>query len=65
MPNSSGEGFADYVLFDDAHQILNIINDYVKKNGGTCFRIEEDELSDMITMYVDTTTLNVKNNVNL
>ena len=25
MPNPSGEGFADYVLFDDAHQILAVI----------------------------------------
>ncbi len=46
----------DLDKYDDAHQILNIINDYVKKNGGTCFRIEEDELSDMITMYIDNTT---------
>lgn len=26
----------DLTKYDDAHQIFNIINDYVKKNNGTC-----------------------------
>ena len=34
----------DLDKYNDAHQIFNIINDYVKKNGGTCIRIRDDDL---------------------
>ena len=39
-----GDSYFDDILdlnkYDDAHQIFNVINDYVKKNGGTCERSE-------------------------
>ena len=43
--------------YDDANQILNIINDYVKKNGGTCKIIENKDLSDIVNMYIKEKTL--------
>ena len=46
----------DLSKYDDAHQIFNVINDYVKKNGGTCVRIEQHDLSDIITMYIKADT---------
>lgn len=38
----------DLGKYDDAHQIFNIINDYVKKNGGTCVMIEDRDLNDLV-----------------
>ena len=47
--------FADILDLDkynDVHQIFNVINDYVKKNGGTCQMINEHSLNDIVNMYV-------------
>jgi transcriptional regulator with XRE-family HTH domain len=47
----------DLDKYDDANQILNIINDYVKKNGGTCKIVENKDLNDVINMYIKENTL--------
>ena len=47
----------DLGKYTDAHQIFNVINDYVKKNGGTCQIIEERNLNEMVNMYIKEGTL--------
>ena len=47
----------DLGKYNDAHQIFNIINDYVKKNGGTCKMINNRELNDIVNMYIKEGTL--------
>ena len=47
----------DLGKYDDAHQIFNIINDYVKKNGGTCHMIENKDLNDLVNMTIKEGTL--------
>ncbi len=47
----------DLGKYEYAHQIFNIINDYVKKNGGTCEMIKDRDLSDIINMYIKDDTL--------
>ena len=42
----------DLDKYNDAHQIFNITNDYVKKNGGTCSIIEDYDLNDIVNFYV-------------
>lgn len=42
----------DLSKYDDAHQIFNVINDYVKKNGGTCHMIENKDLNDLVDMRI-------------
>ena len=42
----------DLGKYDDAHQIFNVINDYVKRNGGTCNIIEEKNFENIVNMYV-------------
>lgn len=42
----------DLGKYNDAHQIFNVINDYVKKNGGTCKMIDERDLSDYIDIEI-------------
>lgn len=47
--------FADILDLDkynDAHQIFNVINDYVKKNGGTCHMVENRDLNDIVDMEI-------------
>ena len=47
----------DLSKYNDAHQMFNVINDYVKKNGGTCTRFVGSELNDIINMYIKEGTL--------
>jgi len=47
----------DLGKYSDGHQIFNIINDYVKKNGGTCAMIKERDLNDVVNMYIKEGTL--------
>ena len=47
----------DLVKYDDANQVFNIINDYVKKNGGSCVRIKDRDLNDVVNMYIKEGTL--------
>lgn len=42
----------DLDKYDDAKQIFNIINDYVKKNGGICQTIKERDLSDIVDIEI-------------
>ena len=42
----------DLNKYDDAHQIFNVINDYVKKNGGTCEMISEKDLSNIVDIEI-------------
>ena len=42
----------DLYKYNDAHQIFNVINDYVKKNGGTCEMIEDRDLNDIVDMSI-------------
>ena len=43
--------------YNDAHQIFNIINDYVKKNGGTCITITDRNLNDVVNLTIKEDTL--------
>lgn len=71
----SGDSYFYDVLdlgkYNDAHQIFNVINDYVKKNGGTCEIIYERDLSDIVNIEIkDLTSTSMKiiihdNNSNL
>ena len=47
----------DLDKYNDAHKIFNIINDYVKKNNGTCEIIEDKNLNDIVDMTVKEGTL--------
>lgn len=47
----------DLSKYDNAHQIFNVINDYVKKNGGTCHMIENKDLNDLVDMRIKEGTL--------
>ena len=42
----------DLGKYNDAHQIFNIINDYVKKNGGSCNMIENKDLNDLVNIEI-------------
>lgn len=56
-----GDSYFDDILnldqYDSAFQIFNVINDYVKKNGGTCTRFIGREANDVINMYIKEGTL--------
>lgn len=43
--------------YDDVNQILNIINDYVKKNGGTCTIVKDRELDELVNISIKEGTL--------
>lgn len=64
IAGAGGDSYFDDILnlgkYDDAHQIFNVINDYVKKNGGTCFRTYSHELNDVVSMYIKEGTLTNK-----
>ncbi len=47
----------DLDKYNDAHQIFNVINDYVKKNGGTCEMAYDNNLNDIVNMYIKEGTL--------
>ena len=42
----------DLYKYDDFNQTFNVINDYVKKNGGKCSRFVGKEINDIINMYI-------------
>lgn len=50
----------DLNKYDDAHQVFNVINDYVKKNGGSCNIIEDYDLNDIVNFYIKEDTLTKK-----
>ncbi|MBQ6285070.1 MAG: helix-turn-helix transcriptional regulator [Bacilli bacterium] len=56
-----GDSYFDDILglskYEDAHQIFNIINDYVKKNGGTCEMLKDRDLNDIMNIYIKEGTL--------
>lgn len=43
--------------YDDVNQIFNIINDYVKKNGGTCTIVKDRELDELVNISIKEGTL--------
>jgi transcriptional regulator with XRE-family HTH domain len=47
----------DLGKYDNAHQIFNVINDYVKKNGGTCTMLDGDNINDGVEMTIKKGTL--------
>ena len=51
-----GDAYFSYILdlgkYNDAHQIFYVINDYVKRNGGTCEMIKDKDLNDIVNMYI-------------
>ncbi len=47
----------DLGKYEDVHQVFNIINDYVKKNGETCEIIKDTNLNDIVNFYVKEGTL--------
>ena len=59
--SSGGDTYFDDILdlykYNDVHQIFNVINDYVKKNGGSCVRTYNHDLSDIVSMYIKEGTL--------
>lgn len=62
QPKESGGDSYFYDILDlgkynDAHQIFNIINDYVKKNGGTCVMIHDRDLNDIVDISFKKGTL--------
>ena len=42
----------ELLKYNDAHQIFNVINDYVKKNGGNCEMIKNRDLSDLVDIEI-------------
>ena len=50
----------DLNKYDDAHQTFNVINDYVKKNGGSCDMIYDTNLNDLVNFYLKDGTLTKK-----
>ena len=42
----------DLGKYNDAHQIFNVINDYVKKNGGECHMVESKDLNNIVDVSV-------------
>ncbi len=47
----------DLGKYNDAHQIFNIINDYVKKNGGTCSMIWGENIENFVSVEIKEGTL--------
>ena len=47
----------DLDKYNDAHQIFNVINDYVKKNGGSCTMIKDRDLNDIVDISIKEGTL--------
>ena len=47
----------DLGKYDDANQIFNVINDYVKKNGGTCKLIDNKDMNDIVNIEIKEGTL--------
>lgn len=43
--------------YNDVNQIFNIINDYVKKNGGTCTIVKDRELDELVNISIKEGTL--------
>lgn len=43
--------------YNDAHQIFNIINDYVKKNGGSCIKVDNRNLNNLVDVSIKEGTL--------
>ena len=46
------ESILDLTKYNDAHQIFNIINDYVKRNNGNCIMINDHDLNDVIDISI-------------
>ena len=71
-PESYFYDILDLGKYNDAHQIFNIINDYVKKNGGSCSRFIGKEVNDIINIYAKeatnkgvTVVIEMKNDYNI
>lgn len=47
----------DLDKYSDAHQVFNVINDYVKMNGGNCIRFSDRYLNDYVDMEIVEGTL--------
>ena len=47
----------DLKKYDDTKKMFNIVNDYVKKNNGTCEIIKEKDLNDVVDIYIKEGTL--------
>ena len=51
-----GDSYFDDILnlgqYESAYQIFNVINDYVKKNGGTCIRIKDNNVNDYLDVSI-------------
>ena len=56
-PDSYFDDILNLGQYNNAHQIFNVINDYVKKNGGTCVIISNNDQDNVISMYVKEDTL--------
>ncbi len=50
----------DLNKYTNANQILNIINDYVKKNSGTCEKIKNRDLNELVDISIKEGTLTKK-----
>ena len=61
---AGGDGYLSNVLnleqYSDAHQVLDIIKDYAKRNGGACTVIENHDFNDLVNINVDKKSLTNK-----
>ena len=53
---SGGDSYFYYILdlekYNDAHQIFTLIEEYVKKNNGSCVMIRDNNLNDLIDIQI-------------
>ena len=62
---AGGDGFLSNVLkleqYSDAYQVLDIIKDYAKRNGGSCTVIQNHDLSELVSLSINKKNLTKKN----
>ena len=46
--------------YSDINQIFNIVNDYVKKNGGTCVVVDDNDFTELVDISIKEGTLSNK-----
>ncbi len=60
-----GSAYIDNVLnlsqYDDAHQIIDVIHDYARRNGGVCTIIDGSSLNELIDISIKKNSLTAKN----
>ena len=61
VTGSGGDSYFIDILdlnkYDDVNQTFNIINDYVKKNGGSCIVVDDNDFTDYVDFSIKEGTL--------